>query len=147
MGRSQSSSKTKGAKSQRQLKVGEEIRHILSQILIRGDLHDPDLDGVSVILSGVSLSPDFSNARVYFTPLGGINPELVLAGLMRVAPILQHELSKKLTTRRCPRLRFLPDTSFETAGRVARLIDENRRHETETTDPDTSPAALDTDEN
>jgi ribosome-binding factor A len=139
MSRSQSSSKTKGAKSQRQLKVGEEIRHILSQILIRGDLHDPDLDGVSVVLSSVSLSPDFSNARVYFTPLGGINPELVLAGLMRVAPVLQHELSKKLTTRRCPRLRFLPDTSFEIAGRVARLIDENRRNDPEK--PDTNPTA------
>jgi len=60
--------------------------------------------------------------------------------------VLQHELSKKLTTRRCPRLRFLPDTSFEIAGRVARLIDENRRNDPEK--PDTSPTAkTDPDEN
>ena len=117
----------KTAKSQRQLKVGEEIRHILSQILMRGDLHDPDLEGMSITISGISLSPDFSNARVYFTPLGGARSALVLAGLTRVAPILQHELSKKLTTCRCPKLRFLLDTSFDTAGRVAELIEENRR--------------------
>ena len=122
----------KTAKSQRQLKVGEEVRHILSQILMRGDLHDPDLEGVSVTITGISLSPDFSNARVYFTPLGGAplsdaGNDSVLAGLTRVAPILQHELSKKLTTRRCPKLRFLLDTSFDTAGRVAELIEENRR--------------------
>ena len=122
----------KTAKSQRQLKVGEEVRHILSQILMRGDLHDPDLEGVSVTITGISLSPDFSNARVYFTPLGGTplsdaGNDSVLAGLTRVAPILQHELSKKLTTRRCPKLRFLLDTSFDTAGRVAELIEENRR--------------------
>ena len=117
----------KTAKSQRQLKVGEEVRHILSQILMRGDLHDPDLEGVSITITGISLSPDFSNARVYFTPLGGAYSDSVLAGLTRVAPILQHELSKKLTTRRCPKLRFLLDTSFDTAGRVAELIEENRR--------------------
>ena len=122
----------KTAKSQRQLKVGEEVRHILSQILMRGDLHDPDLEGVSITITGISLSPDFSNARVYFTPLGGAplsdgGSASVLAGLTRVAPILQHELSKKLTTRRCPKLRFLLDTSFDTAGRVAELIEENRR--------------------
>ena len=115
------------AKSQRQLKVGEEVRHILSQILMRGDLHDPDLEGVSITITGISLSPDFSNARVYFTPLGGAHNDSVLAGLTRVTPILQHELSKKLTTRRCPKLRFLLDTSFDTAGRVAELIEENRR--------------------
>ena len=127
----------KTAKSQRQLKVGEEVRHILSQILMRGDLHDPDLEGVSITITGISLSPDFSNARVYFTPLGGAplsdggsvpaHNDSVLAGLTRVTPILQHELSKKLTTRRCPKLRFLLDTSFDTAGRVAELIEENRR--------------------
>ena len=119
----------KTAKSQRQLKVGEEVRHILSQILMRGDLHDADLEGVSITITGISLSPDFSNARVYFTPLGGApaHNDSVLAGLTRVTPILQHELSKKLTTRRCPKLRFLLDTSFDTAGRVAELIEENRR--------------------
>ena len=123
---SRSPSSTKGMKSQRQLKVGEEIRHILSNILIRGDLHDPDLEGISVILSEVSISPDFSNARVYFTPLGGTSPDLVKAALTRVAHAMQHELSRKLTIRRCPKLKFMQDTSFETAGRVAQLIEENR---------------------
>ena len=89
-----------GDKSQRQLKVGEEIRHLISAILLRGSFHDPDLDGVSITVSEVSISPDFSNARVYVMPLGGGDITTVLDALGRVSHEIQHELARQLTIRR-----------------------------------------------
>lgn len=130
-----------GGVSQRQFKVGEEIRHILAAIILRGDLYDPNLADVSITLSEVVVSADFSQARVYFTALhaGGdtspnadvstdprINTNAILKGLERIQPALQHKLSKRLTTKRCPRLKFFPDTRFEVAGRIDALIAQNR---------------------
>lgn len=114
-----------GEKSQRQLKVGEEIRHILSTILLRETFYEPELEGVSVTVSEVSISPDFSNARVYIVPLGGGESGGVLAALNRIAPSLQHQLARQLTTRRTPRLKFVLDSSFDTASRLATLIHSN----------------------
>ena len=75
--------------TQRQLRVGETIRHALSEILSRDSFFDPDLEGVSVTVSEISVSPDLSNARVYTMPLGGQNSENVLPALNRLAPVLQ----------------------------------------------------------
>ena len=120
-----------GSPSQRQFKVGEEIRHILARILLRGDLHDPSLADVSVTLSEVVVSADFSHARVYFTAIShgddDSHADAVMAGLARIQPALQQQLSKQLTTKRCPRLRFVLDTRFDRAGRIDRLIAHNRR--------------------
>ncbi|MEC7650537.1 MAG: ribosome-binding factor A, partial [Pseudomonadota bacterium] len=69
--------------SQRQLRVGEMLRHALSEILRRDNFFDPDLDGVSVTISELSVSPDLSNARVYVMPLGGENSDTVLPALNR----------------------------------------------------------------
>ena len=112
--------------SQRQFKVGEEIRHILARILLRGDMHDPSVTGAEVTLSEVVVSADFSHARVYFTPLGKQNADETLAGLVRIQPSLQHQLSKQLTTKRCPKLKFLLDTRFDAASRIDGLIAKNR---------------------
>lgn len=112
-------------KSQRQLKVGEEIRHLLSSILLRGSFHDPDLDGVSITVSEVSISPDFSNARVYIMPLGGGDTALVLEALARVSHEIQHDLARQLTIRRTPRLKFVLDSSFDNASRLGALIISN----------------------
>lgn len=112
-------------KTQRQLKVGEEIRHLISGILHRGSFYDPDLEGVSVTVSEVSISPDFSNARVYVMPLGGKNTETVLAALGRIAHEIQHDLARQLTTRRTPRLKFVLDDSFDNASRLTSLISRN----------------------
>ena len=121
----------RGDSTHRQYKVGEEIRHILAGLLLRGDVYDPDLARVSITLCEVAVSADFSHARVYFTPTanGGAiacNQDAVLAGLARIQPALQHQLSKQLTTKRCPRLRFVLDTRFEVAGRIDALIAQNR---------------------
>ncbi len=105
-------------KSQRQLKVGEEIRHIISSIFLRGDFHDIDLNGVSITVSEVSISADFSSARVYVMPLGGDNAAPVLDALNRIAYDIQNQLAKRLTIRRTPKLKFILDGRFDAVSRL-----------------------------
>ena len=110
------------APSQRQLRVGEEIRHMLSQALMRGDVYVPELEGISVTVSEVSVSPDLSNARVYVTPLGGVDMAEVVAMLNIIAPDLQTYVAQKVHLRRMPRLKFVADHSFENAQKMSSLI-------------------------
>ena len=112
------------APSQRQLRVGEEIRHLLSQALMRGDIYVPELEGVSVTVSEVSVSPDMSNSRAYVTPLGGVDLEEVVAILNVIAPDLQTWIAKKVHLRRMPRLKFMADNSFDNAQKMSKLIAE-----------------------
>ena len=108
--------------SQRQLRVGETLRHALSEILIREDFFDSDLANVSITISEITVSPDLANARVYTMPLGGVNIEVVLPALNRLAPLIQSFVAKKVHLRRTPRLRFLLDESFENAARMNELF-------------------------
>ena len=114
-----------GGRTQRQLKVGEEIRHLLSDILLRGSFYEPELEGVSVTVSEVAISPDLSNASVYILPLGGGDGPGVVEALGRIAPAIQGQLAQRLTTRRTPRLKFHIDSSFDNARRIDSLIDGN----------------------
>ena len=113
--------------SQRQLRVGESLRHALSEILAREDFFESDLENVSITISEVSVSPDLSNARVYSMPLGGVNADVVLPALNRIAPFLQKLMASKVHLRRSPRLKFLLDESFETAHRINTVF-KNLRH-------------------
>jgi ribosome-binding factor A len=108
--------------SQRQLRVGETLRHVLSEILMRQDFFDPDLANVSVTISEISVSPDLRNARVYTMPLGGINVDVILPALNRLAPVMQSLVAKKVHLRRTPRLRFFLDSSFENAAKMNQLF-------------------------
>ena len=108
--------------SQRQLRVGESLRHALSEILMREDFFDPDLANVSITISEISVSPDLSNARVYTMPLGGMNVDIILPALNRLAPMIQSLVAKKVHLRRTPRLRFLLDDSVEYAARMNQLF-------------------------
>ena len=108
--------------SQRQLRVGETLRHALSEILMREDFFDPDLANVSITISEITVSPDLANARVYTMPLGGVNIEVVLPALNRLAPLIQSFVAKKVHLRRTPRLRFMLDESFENAARMNELF-------------------------
>ena len=110
------------APSQRQLRVGEELRHHLSTALMRGDIYVPELEGISVTVSEVSVSPDMSNARVYVTPLGGTAIEEVVAILNVIAPDLQSWVAQKIHLRRMPRLKFMADHSFDNAQKMSSLI-------------------------
>ena len=108
--------------SQRQLRVGETLRHVLSEILMRQDFFDPDLANVSVTISEILVSPDLRNARVYTMPLGGINVDIILPALNRLAPVIQSLVAKKVHLRRTPRLRFFLDNSFENAAKMNQLF-------------------------
>ena len=108
--------------SQRQLRVGETLRHALSEILVRDTFFDPDLENCSITISEITVSPDLANARVYTMPLGGVNIEVVLPALNRLAPLIQSFVAKKVHLRRTPRLRFLLDESFENAARMNELF-------------------------
>ena len=108
--------------SQRQLRVGEDLRHHLSAILARQETHIPELDKVSITISEVSVSPDLANARIYVMTLGGVDIDKVLPVLNQVAPFLRHHLASKVHLRRLPVLKFVADESYDTADRITRLF-------------------------
>jgi ribosome-binding factor A len=112
----------KSGPTQRQLRVAEEIRHILAGVLIRGDLRDPALVGVSVTVSEVRISPDLKNATVFSLPFGKAPVREVLKGLNRSAPFLRAQVGKALNLRYAPTLNFVPDTSFDEAKHIEDLL-------------------------
>jgi ribosome-binding factor A len=108
--------------SQRQLRVAEEIRHILAGVLMRGELHDPLVAGVSVTVSEVRISPDLKNATVFALPLAGSKVEDVLKGLNRSSPFLRSQVAHALRLRYAPTLTFVEDTSFDEATHIDELL-------------------------
>lgn len=108
--------------SQRQLRVGEEIRHVLADIFMRGDCHDHDINSTPITVSEVRISPDLKNATAYVMPLGGMNLETVMAALIRNAPILRKLVSDRMKLRYAPRISFRVDNSFEEAQRIETLL-------------------------
>ncbi|MBN9412721.1 MAG: 30S ribosome-binding factor RbfA [Candidatus Paracaedimonas acanthamoebae] len=108
--------------TQRQLRVGEEIRHILSKILSRGDYSHPLLEGASVIVTEVRISPDLKHAKVFITTLGGKNMEAIVKVLNEESRPLRNALGRTLTIKYTPQLQFRADTSFEEAAKIATLL-------------------------
>lgn len=108
--------------SQRQLRVGEEIRHELSALLRRGDFRDPDLLNLNVTVTEVRISPDLKAATAFITPLGGGKLGTALSALRRAAPFLRGQLAKTLTLRFAPTLSFEADTSFDYASHIDEIL-------------------------
>ena len=108
--------------SQRQLRVGEELRHAIATVLERGDVRDPDVAGRPVTVAEVTVSPDLRNATVYVVPLGGGDSAKLLVGLKRVRPYLRHEVARMVQLRLVPDLSFAADTSFDQASRIEALL-------------------------
>jgi ribosome-binding factor A len=108
--------------SQRQLRVGEEIRHALVRILGSGRLHDPDIAGISITVTEVRVSPDLRAATAFVTPFGGGDAEKVVAALSRAAGFLQRELGAEIELRMLPKLSFAADTSFQRADAIERIL-------------------------
>ena len=108
--------------SQRQLRVGELLRHALSDILLARDIRDPDLEGVSVTVTQVKPSPDMRHATVFVEPLGGKNADVVVTALNRHRGFLRGELGRSIEIKFTPELRFLEDTSFAEAQRIERIL-------------------------
>ncbi len=112
--------------SQRQLRVGELIRRALSDILLRGDLHEPDLVGVSITVGEVRTSPDLRVATVYFLPLGGRNAEATLEALNRARSEIRREVTRAVQLRHSPELRFVLDESYDRMDRTREMLDDER---------------------
>lgn len=110
------------APSQRQLRVGEELRHVLAEILGRGDVRDPDLSDVTITVTEVRISPDLRNATAFVVPLGGVEVERTIAALRRAAPYLRSRIARAVQLRLVPTLSFEADTSFDYAGRIDRIL-------------------------
>ena len=112
--------------SQRQLRVGEMLRHALSQILTRGDIRDPDLEGVSVTITQVKPSGDMRHATVFCEPLGGKNVEKIIPALNRHARFIRGEMGHMIAMKFTPELRFLEDESFAEAEKIENLLKSER---------------------
>jgi ribosome-binding factor A len=108
--------------SQRQLRVGEELRHALAHLLERGELRDPALHDVTVTVTEVRVSPDLKNATAYVMPLGGGHAPEVVAALKRSAPYVRGALARAVQLRHAPQIGFALDTSFDHASRIDALL-------------------------
>ncbi|MGB0630733.1 MAG: 30S ribosome-binding factor RbfA [Alphaproteobacteria bacterium] len=110
------------SRSQRQLRVGEVIRHALAQTLERGEAHDPGLAGVSITVTEVRISPDLRNATAFVMPLGGVDAGPVLESLNRAAPFFRRRIAAEIDMRRLPALSFQLDDSFDNASHIDSLL-------------------------
>ena len=110
------------APSQRQLRVGEEIRHVLAGIFLRGELRDPSLADVVVTVTEVRIGPDLRRATAFVTRLGRSDIDQALPALRRAAPCLRGQLAKELRLRVAPDLSFQADTSIDYAMFVDTLL-------------------------
>jgi ribosome-binding factor A len=108
--------------SQRQLRVGELLRHTLVEILRKADIRDPDLEGVSVTVTEVRPSPDMRHAMVFVQPLGGEKVETVIEALNRSRAFLRGQLGHAIALKFTPELRFVEDRSFAEAARIDDLL-------------------------
>jgi len=108
--------------SQRQLRVGEELRHLLAELLRPGELRDPALRQANVTVTEVRLSPDLRNATAFVMPLGGEKADEIMAGLRRSAPFLKARLARMIELRHVPNIAFAFDNAFDSAARISALL-------------------------
>ena len=111
--------------SQRQLRVGELIRRTLSDVLNRAEIHDPDLNRMSITVGEVRTSPDLKVATAFVMPLGGGNRDEALAALRRNRHELRRAVNKGLTLKYSPELRFVIDESFDRMDETRQLLDRD----------------------
>jgi ribosome-binding factor A len=110
------------APSQRQLRVGEVIRHAFAEILARGDIHDAAFASAVVTVPEVRMAPDMKLATVFVMPLGGRNADDVIAAFERNKKYLRGEVARRVNLRNAPDLRFRLDTSFDEGGRIDAVL-------------------------
>jgi ribosome-binding factor A len=107
---------------QRQLRVGEELRHALALLLRPGELRDPALHDASVTVTEVRISPDLRNATAFVMPLGGANAADIITALRRCAPFLKGRIARTVQLRLVPNLSFALDNAFDSAARIAAVL-------------------------
>lgn len=122
MSRRRTSDKEHRTPGQRQLRVGEEIRHLLAELLERGDMRDPELRDASITVTSVDISPDLRNATAFVMPLGGQDEQRLLGALKRAAPWFRARVGEKAGLRYAPEIRFRLDETFDEADRIGALL-------------------------
>ncbi|SFP32305.1 30S ribosome-binding factor RbfA [Qipengyuania nanhaisediminis] len=110
--------------SVRVLKVGERVRHILSELLARGEAHDDVLRASNIAVTEVRMTPDLRNAKAYVKPLLGQDETAVLKALRTNTAFFQKEVAKRLGLKFAPKLSFQPDESFDEADRIEQLLSD-----------------------
>ena len=113
---------TPQTRSVRLLRVGEQVRHILSEVLMRGDVHDPVLASHTVSVTEVRMSPDLRHATVFVKPLLGADEAEVLAALKRHVKYLRGEVAKRVNLKFSAQLKFLADESFDEASHIDAVL-------------------------
>jgi ribosome-binding factor A len=108
--------------SQRQLRVGELIRHELADMLSRGDVHDPVIEAHMITIPEVRVSPDLRLATIYVMPLGGRDEKAVIAALDRNKRYVRGEIARRVNLKFAPEIRFRIDDRFDEAERIAKLL-------------------------
>lgn len=108
--------------SQRQLRVGEELRHALAELFRRGDFYDPELSAFNITVTEVRISPDLANATVFFTTLGGGQMEEAAVALKRASAFLRGQVARMVNLRHAPTLFFEGDTSFDYAHHIDTIL-------------------------
>lgn len=111
-------------RSVRLLKVGEQVRHILSELLARQEVHDDVLSAHSVSVTEVRMSPDLRHATVFVKALLGKDEEVVLKALRTNTAFFQREVAQRLRLKYAAKLKFLPDESFDEASRIEQLLSD-----------------------
>lgn len=113
--------------SQRQLRVGELVRHALTALLQRGEIPDPEIETAVVSITEVAMSPDLKIATVYLSPLGVSDPQPLIKALARNAKLIRGRISPALSQMKyMPELRFRPDTSFDNYAKIDALLHDPR---------------------
>ena len=110
------------APSQRQLRVGEAVRHALAEVLAHGDVHDPVLEGHLITVPEVRMSPDLRLATIYVMPLGGRDEKAVVDALERNKRYLRGVIARKVNLKFAPDIRFRLDERFDEAARIEKLL-------------------------
>ena len=114
-------------KSQRQLKVGEELRHLISNALLRSSFYDEHIENNNITITEVNVSPDLKNAKVYVMPLGGKKKLDVLNSLNKATGRLKKIISSNLSLRQTPKLIFKIDETFEYAKKINDILDKIKK--------------------
>ena len=113
---------TAEGRSVRLLRVGEQVRHVLSELLLRGEVHDETLASHLVSVTEVRMSPDLRHATAFVKPLLGQDEDLVLKALKTHTAFFQKEVARRMTTKYAAKIKFLADESFDEGGRVDKLL-------------------------
>ena len=122
-----SKSKNNSTKSQRQLRVGEELRHLISNALFRESFYDQIIENNTITITEVNVSPDLKNAKVYIMPLGGENKLEVLDSLNKSNGRIKKLISSNINLRQIPKLQFKIDETFEYAKKIENILQKIKK--------------------